>query len=159
MLGYTTLDLLDKIIYVVEKKKNICGVKLENTKNNTRIYVIAKVFMKNLDKSIAFTKDLKEEIKKTEMEEIDFIVYDKISFSIDEFSSKIVALDILDIESIFEYCLDFQKDILALCTYIQGKIVQREEDMDTSTYKALNTMIVEKKKQVKKLEDFYKKYY
>lgn len=49
--------------------------------------------MKNLDKSIAFTKNLKKEIEKTHMEEIDFAVYDKISFSIDEFSSKVVALN------------------------------------------------------------------
>lgn len=157
-MAYTVLDLLDKIIYVEEKKKNICGVELEKVKDDTRIYILVKVLMKNLNDSIEFHKELKEEVKKTEMEEIDFIIYDKVSFLIDEFSNKVIAPDNFNIKSIFKCCLDFQNNILSLYIYIQGKIVQREEDVGTSTYKVLNTMIVEKKKEVKELEDFAKRY-
>lgn len=157
-MAYTVLDLLDKIIYVEEKKKNICGTGLEKIKDDTRIYILVKVLMKNLNDSIEFHKELKEEVKKTEMEEIDFIIYDKVSFLIDEFSNKVIAPDNFNIKSIFKCCLDFQNNILSLYIYIQGKIVQREEDVGTSTYKVLNTMIVEKKKEVKELEDFAKRY-
>lgn len=157
-MAYTVLDLLDKIIYVEEKKKNICGVELEKVKDDTRIYILVKVLIKNLNDSIEFHKELKEEVKKTEMEDMDFIVYDKVSFLIDEFSNKVIAPDNCNIKSIFKCCLDFQKNILSLYIYIQGKIVQREEDVGTSTYKVLNTMIAEKKKEVKELEDFAKKY-
>lgn len=158
-MAYTVLDLLDKIIYVEEKKRNICGIGLEKVKDDTRIYILVKVLMKNLNDSIEFHKELKEEVKKTEMQEIDFIVYDKVSFLIDEFSNNVMAPDNFNIKSIFKCCLDFQKNILSLYIYIQGKIVQREEDVGTSTYKVLNTMIAEKKKEVKELEDFAKRYF
>ncbi|CDI50296.1 hypothetical protein [Clostridium tetani] len=157
-MAYTALDLLDKIIYVEEKKRDICGAGLEKAKNDTRIYILIKVIMKNLDRSIEFHKKLKEQMSKSKMEEIDFIVYDKISFLIDEFNGKLLAPDIFNVEGLIKFCLEFQRDVLALCIYIQGKIVQREEDMSTSTYKALNTIIVEKKKGIKNLEDFAKKY-
>lgn len=158
-MGYTALDLLDKIIYVIEKKKNICDVELEKMKNNAGIYVLIKVFMKNLDKSITFINALKKEIKKTDMEEIDFNIYDKISFSIHEFSNKMGSLDTFNTKSISKYFLDFQKDVLSLYIYIQGKIVQKQEDINTSTYMVLNTMIVQKKEQIKGLERLNEKYY
>ncbi|QBD87863.1 hypothetical protein EW636_10110 [Clostridium tetani] len=157
-MAYTALDLLDKIIYVEEKKRDICGAGLDKAKNDMRIYILIKVMMKNLDRSIEFHKELKEQMLKSKMEEIDFIVYDKISFLIDEFSTKLLAPDIFNIKGLIKFCLEFQRDILALCIYIQGRIVQREEDMNTSTYKALNAMIVEKKKEIKNLEEFDKKY-
>ncbi|MBE6064693.1 hypothetical protein [Clostridium cochlearium] len=157
-MAYTALDLLDKIIYVEEKKKSMCGIRLEKIKNNTRIYVLVKVLIKNINENIEFNKKLRKEIEKTEMEEIDFVVYDKISFLIDEFSNKIVAPDVFNIKDIFKSCLEFQKDILALYIYIQGKVVQKQADVGTSTYKVLNTMIAKKKKELKELEDFEKKY-
>ncbi|AAO36604.1 hypothetical protein K144313037_19270 [Clostridium tetani] len=157
-MAYTALDLLDKIIYVEEKKRDICGAGLDKAKNDMRIYILIKVMIRNLDRSIEFHKELKEQMLKSKMEEIDFIVYDKISFLIDEFSTKLLAPDIFNIKGLIKFCLEFQNDILALCIYIQGRIVQREEDMNTSTYKALNAMIVEKKKEIKNLEEFDKKY-
>lgn len=157
-MAYTASDLLAKIIYVEEKKRSICGARLEEIKNNTRIYVLIKVLMKKLDENIEFNKKLKEEVEKTQMEEINFVVYDKISFLIDEFSNKIVAPDVFNIKSVFKSCLEFQKDILALYIYIQGKVLQKQADVGTSTYKVLNTMIAKKKKELKELEDFQKKY-
>ena len=64
-----------------------------------------------------------------------------------------------NIKSVFKSCLEFQKDILALYIYIQGKVVQKQADVGTSTYKVLNTMIAKKKKRIKRIRRFSKKKY
>lgn len=69
-MAYTALDLLDKIIYVEEKKRDICGAGLDKAKNDMRIYILIKVMIRNLDRSIEFHKELKEQMLKSKMEEM-----------------------------------------------------------------------------------------
>lgn len=116
------------------------------------------IFIKNLNKSIQYYKNLKEEIKNLPLEEIDFVIYDKISFLIDTFNRKEIVTESMSAKDILECCLNFQKDTLALYIDIQGRLIKNENDVKAKTYKIIEDMIREKEKYVKDLEEFSNKY-
>ncbi|WP_027623038.1 hypothetical protein [Clostridium lundense] len=157
-MSYTAIDLLEKIIGVTGKKKEICKISIEGEKKELSMYMINNIFIKNLDKSIQHYNDLKEEIKNSSLEDIDFVIYDKISFLIDDFNRKQIITESTDVKSIVECCLNLQKGTLALYIDIQGRLIKNEDDVKTKTYKIIEDMISEKEKYIKDLEDFCNKY-
>ena len=144
-MAYTAIDLLDKVIYVGEKSKSMYDKSLEGLQKNSTIYLVIKVISKNLCKNIEYYKKLKEENCNAGIEEIDFVIYDKISSLINEFTNKIIIIDTIDIKSSIEVSLNFQKDVLALFISIQGRLIKSEKDIKTKTYEILSDMIKEKK--------------
>ncbi len=158
-MPYTAVDLLDKAIYTAEKKKLLCLKSLEKIENGTPSYIVMNVIVKNLKQNIEYHKKLKEEIQASDEEEIDFIIYDKISFLINEFNQKIIMPDSTNIKSLISSYLNFQKSLLSLYIDIQGRLVKNEKDVRTNTYKIMFSMIKEQEKIIKNLEEFIKKYY
>lgn len=157
-MSYTAIDLLDKVIYISEKKKAICSAFMNEKSRNNNARMVMNIFIKNLDKSIQYYKNLKEEIKDSPLEEIDFVIYDKISFLMDAFNRKEIATESMSAKDILECCLNFQKDTLALYIDIQGRLIKNEDDIKTNTYKIIKDMISEKEKYIKDLEDFCNEY-
>lgn len=158
-LSYTVLDLLDKAIFTAEKKKQMCYKVIEDLKDKTPICLLAKVFIKNLDKSIKHYKHLTNELNNINAEVIDFVVYDKISFLINEFNQKMMEPDIENIKSFSKSCLDFQKELFTLYVDIQGRLVRSEQDTKTKAYEIINNLIKDKEKTIKSLEEFIKSYF
>jgi hypothetical protein len=156
-MAYTAIDLLDKIIYTGGKNKSMYDDSLEKLQKNTPNYLVIKVISKNLGISVEYYKKLKEETHNIDLEEIDFIIYDKISFLINEFTYKII-LDTRDIKSSIESYLNFQRNVLALFISIQGGLVKKEKDINTKVYEILGNIIKEKKKNIDKIEEFIKSY-
>ena len=107
-MAYTAIDLLDKIIYTGGKNKNMYDDSLEKLQKNTPNYLVIKVISRNLGISIEYYRKLKEETYNIDLEEIDFIIYDKISFLINEFTYKIL-LDTRDIKSSIRVIFKFSK--------------------------------------------------
>lgn len=157
-MAYTAIDLLDKVIYAGEKSKGMYDKSLERLQKNSTSYLVIKVISKNLGKNIEHYEKLKEEICITDLEEIDFVIYDKISSLINEFTNKIIFIDTIDIKSSIEVSLNFQKDVLALFISIQGWLIKSEKDIKTKTYEILGDMIKQKKKSIGKLEEFVKEH-
>jgi len=50
---------------------------------------MSTVLIKQMDKTIEYYEKLKKVISGMEFEEIDFVIYDKMSFLIDEFNRKV----------------------------------------------------------------------
>jgi len=151
-LGYNAIDLLDKSIFIANKRKEIYTKIGEKNTSNTALLLISKVLVKNVEKSIQYYKKLKNEISEDILEDIEFTAYDKISFLINEFNKKLLVPDISDVKELLGFSLEFEKLLYALFIDIQGRLVQKEEDTDSITYKLLSNIIRRKEKQLESLE-------
>lgn len=157
-MSYTVLDLIDKVIYMIGKKKDTCRSILDETEKDTSVYILMSVLMKSLDTSAKYYINLRKEVRMEDLDKIDFVIYDKMSFLMNEFNNKTIFAESVSVKNIINSWVSFQKDALALYIDIQGRLVKNQDDVKTNTYKIIANMINEKKKYIKSLEDFAKKY-
>ena len=113
------------------------------------IEIMSKVLEKEIDRTIKYYEELKNEV---ELEEIDFYIYDKISFLINEFNKKIYTTEINNINDYLKFSLGLEKDEKSLLIDIQGRFVNNTCDIDTKTYKILSDMISNKENLITMLE-------
>lgn len=151
-MGYNAIDLLDKSIFIANKRKEIYTKIGEKNTSNTALLLISKVLVKNVEKSIQYYKKLKNEISEDILEDIEFTAYDKISFLINEFNNKLLVPDVSDVKELLEFSLEFEKLLYALFIDIQGRLVQKEADTDSTTYKLLSNIIHRRESQIESLE-------
>lgn len=152
VVGYNVIDIINKSIGVASKRKAILD-KIGREKSDVpSLKVMSRVLMKEVDKTIQYYESLKEGIEKEEFEEIDFVIYDKIAFLINEFSEKLCIPEIHNVREYIRYSIDLEKDVLSLITVIQGKLVKSTNDIYTKTYKILSDMITNIDNHIKTLE-------
>lgn len=154
-MAYNVLDLIDKAIDIVSNKLNIYKQILMEEDLNTTV-LVRNAYIKECEKSILHYKELKSELQNRELEEIDFVVYDKISFLINEFNSKHGNKKVTSKKELNEFTLNYEKDILALLIDIQGRLIRRESDATSIAYEVLNKLIKEKKAYIKGLKEYIK---
>lgn len=157
-MAYTILDLLDKAINICEKRKTLYTNAVLKIPPNSSTHIFMNVMIKNMDKNIQYYKSLKLEINEVSVEEINFLIYDKISFLINEFDKKIFIPENLDTINILNFSLNIEKDILALFIDIQGRLIVNKEDVNTKAYKIVSKLISHRKKIVKDLQVFIESY-
>jgi hypothetical protein len=157
-MAYNVLDLLDKAINIAEKRKKIYNEELTNISKDSSLYILMNVLIKNVDRTIEYLEKLKLETDNLTGEEIDFDIYDKISFLINEFNQKLFIPENLNIKTLLESSLDIEKNVLALYIDIQGRLVKKKEDTETNVYKLLSRVILQKEKKIKDLQTFIKTY-
>ncbi|MBL4931003.1 hypothetical protein [Clostridium paridis] len=155
-MAYNVIDLIDKAI-VIDKRR----IKMyENIANENAdvpsIRVISKVLIKQVKKTIEYYEAIKEEAKKLELDEIDFYVYDKIAFIINEFSKKLDMPEIHNVNEFLVSSLNLNRDLKALFIDVQGRFVKNEKDVKSETYRILSLAIKNKEKQIKALEELIK---
>lgn len=148
-MSYNVVDILDKAINLAEKRKEII-TKRHN--ENASIEVMAKVMVKEIDKVIMYYDKLKCETKNSELEEIDFFIYDKISFLMSSFSNKIVNSTIGSPRQFLERSLNIEKDLYAMFIDIRGRFVNNSSDVQSKTYEILTDIIENKANIIKMLE-------
>lgn len=155
-MGYNVIDLIDKAINMAIKRKSIYK-KIEEQKNDIpSIKVMSNVLTKEVNKTIAYYEKLKKEIGDEEFEEIDFWIYDKISFIINEYNKKNYVPEVNNVREFLKFSLDLEKDIYALIMDIQGRLVKNSDDVNTKTYKILTKIIKNKEKHIETLENILK---
>lgn len=157
-MSYNVLDLLDKAINISKKKKGLYSSALVDVPKNSSLYIFLNILIKDMDKTIDYYKSLKLETNSLTGEEIDFVIYDKISFLINEFDQKIFIPEKLNTKTLLNVSLDIEKNVLALFIDIQGRLVKNKEDTKTNAYKILSKVILKKDKKVKDLQNFIKTY-
>lgn len=157
-MSYNVLDLLDKAINISKKKKGLYSSALVAVPKNSSLYLFLNILIKDMDKTIDYYKSLKLETTSLTGEEIDFVIYDKISFLINEFDQKIFIPEKLNTKTLLNVSLDIEKNVLALFIDIQGRLVKNKEDTKTNAYKTLSKVILKKDKKVKDLQNFIKTY-
>lgn len=155
-MGYNILDIIDKAMNIAIKRKNIYEKLGEEKTNIPSIKVISKVLAKELNNTIEYYVKLKRVIGSIELEEIDFNIYDKMSFLISAFNNKISVPEITNIREYLNFILGLEKDLYSLLIDLQGRFVNNTSDVQTNTYKILSSMIAAKRKQIETLEKFFK---
>lgn len=153
-MAYNTLDIIDKVINTAEKIKKMYSDIIMKTKKNSSVYILLNVLIKNIDLNIQCYKSLSLEVENLTGEEIDFVIYDKISFLINEFNQKISIYKDISVKTLFQSSLDIEKDLLALFIDIQGRLVKTQADTNTNAYKLLSKLIFQKEEKIKDLELF-----
>lgn len=158
-MAYTIIDLLDKIIEISKIKKDNCISAMQNMEKGSHNYILLKVFDKSIGKHIKYYEKLKNDISEngTNIEEIDFQVYDKISYLVNEFKHHSLIPD-NNFNNVEESYLKFQKEVLALYLDIQGRMVKSEKDTKTEAYKTFCEIISYKQKNIAEIEKFIKDY-
>lgn len=157
-MGYNVMDLIDKAIAITIKKKTLYENIDKDNQNFPPINIMSKVFIARNDKTIIYYKELKNNIGHENLEDIDFKIYDKMSFLINEFNRRTYSAKIHNIKDYLKFSLDLEKDMLSLLLDIKGRFVVGKDDINTTTYKLLSEIIDNKSNQIKMIEDILSKY-
>jgi len=151
-MGYNVLDIIDKAIDIQNRRKTILKSVVSEHKAKATIILMCKVLCNQIDEIISYYHELEDEIRDTEFEEIDIIIYDKISFLINEFNNKIYYQDIENAKDYLKFLLNLAKDTYSLFIDIQGRLVKNINDTSTKTYDILSKIINNIKKQIETIE-------
>ena len=154
-MAYNVLDLIDKAIDIVSNKLNIYKQILMEEDLNTTV-LVRNAYIKECEKSILHYKELKSKLQNRELEEIDFVVYDKISFLINEFNSKHGNKKVANKKELNEFTLNYEKDSLALLIDVQGRLIRKESDTTSIAYEVINKIIKKKKAYIRNLKEYIK---
>ena len=151
-MGYNVLDIIDKAIDIQNRRKIILKSVVSEHKAKATIILMCKVLCNQIDEIISYYHELEDKIRDTEFEEIDIIIYDKISFLINEFNNKIYYQDIENAKDYLKFLLNLAKDTYSLFIDIQGRLVKNINDTSTKTYDILSKIINNIKKQIETIE-------
>ncbi|MCY6485858.1 hypothetical protein OW763_16210 [Clostridium aestuarii] len=158
-IGYSIVDIIDKVISIKRKVQGIYKGILQEDNVDQSIKVIANALEKEQERHIKYYDQLKYKIENTDnadIEEIDFVIYNKISYLVNEYKNKVYILNVKpkSIGEIWKIALDFEKENNALIINIQGRLVKKAVDVDSKTYKILSQMLEYEKKYI----EFLKRY-
>ena len=151
-MGYSIVDIIDKSITIANKRKELYSEISMQNHLPPSVLILCKVLASNVNKTILYYQKLKKEVKDDETEKIDFAIYDKISFLINQFNLRIYSTDATTPKDFLCFSLYFEKEILALFLDIQGRLVTHASDTNTKSYIILSDMIKTKTKLIHELE-------
>ncbi|MFL0268049.1 hypothetical protein [Candidatus Clostridium radicumherbarum] len=152
-MGYNVVDVLNKAINITIRKRSIYESLGQRKCDILAVKIMSKALVKEMDRTIQYYEKLKNEV---EPEEIDFYIYDKISFLIDEFNKKINVTEINNIKDYLKFSLDVEKGGKSVLIDVQGRFVKNKSDINTKTYKILSDIIYNKEKLITTLEKIMK---
>ncbi|WP_026881372.1 hypothetical protein [Clostridium akagii] len=155
-MGYTVIDVINKAINIAIRKKTVYESVGQGELDIPSIQIMSKVLVKQIDRTIKYYEELKDEVSEAKFEEINFYIYDKMSFLIDEFNKNIYATEINNNKEYLKFSLDLEKNSKALLIDVQGRFVKNTTDIHTKTYKILSDMINNKDKLITTLETIVK---
>lgn len=153
-MAYTVIDIMKKLSYIEEKAYLIYRELVYQSDNIPKLKILASVLAKEEKRHIEYYKTLIEKLENKPVHEIDIDIYDKVSFLLDSFKSKITNPQTLKVGDLVEYSLDFERKNLAVLLDIQGRLVRSEADTETITYKTLIDIIKQEKTHIINLEKF-----
>lgn len=154
-MGYNIIDIINKSINIAVRRKAEYE-DIGKRCNKQSIKIMSVVLVKQLDKSIQYYEKLKKVISGMEFEEIDFVIYDKMSFLIDEFNRKVYKPEINNVRDYLKSFLDLEKDLYSLLVDVQGRFVKNTSDVSTKTYTILSHIINNEASHISTLEKMLK---
>lgn len=146
------MDVIDKAVVIAYKRKELYnGISTQNYQSPT-VKILSKVLADNVDKTLIYYEKLKKEMLNNEVEKIDFAIYDKISFLINQFNLRMHTTDATTPKEFLNFSVNLEKEVLALFLDIQGRLITTTKDTSLSTYTILSDMIKTKTKLIHDLE-------
>lgn len=154
-MGYTILDILDKLIQVEINIKNVYLEVAKITKFR-RVNIVARILSKDKERHIEYYKEIREENSFELEEDIPFDIYDKISFLVNQFKTRIRIENFNTLDELLDYALDYEEMNKALLIDMQGRLLRKKEDNNTVAYKVLLEIIRERQKHINNIQNFIK---
>lgn len=154
-MGYNVIDVIDKAINIANERKTKHKNIGKQKGDVQSIKIMSTVFVKQADKTIEYYETLKKELKSLKFEDIDFDVYDRMSFLVNEFNKKEYLEEIngiKDVKDYLKFSLNLEKDIYSLFVDIKGRFVKNTSDVNTKTYEILSKIVDNKANSVSMLE-------
>lgn len=152
-MGYTILDILDKLIKIEIKIKEIY-IDIANLTQVGRIEIVSRILIKEKSRNIEYYKNIRKESSLRLQEDIDFDIYDKISFLINQFNMRIRTENLDTLEKLLDYALEYEEMNRVLLIDIQGRLLRTEDDNKTTAYKVLSEIIFERQIYINNIKSF-----
>lgn len=151
-MGYNVTDIINKAINISTRRRSIYEkIGLEKC-DILSIKIISTVLAKGIDKTIEYYESLLNEINDTELEEIDFSIYDKMSSLISDFNNRMSIAEVENVREFLNFSLDMEKAVYSLLIDVQGRFVKNTSDIHTNTYQILSDIISHKAQYIVMLE-------
>ncbi len=150
---YDIRDVLRKAIDIALRKREMFE-KLKEDAGDMRVRMQIGVFIKAMDADIHYYENVIKNISDAMAEGIDFGVYDKISFLVNQFTRTIVPPKLGDPKTMMKYFIEQEKAAYALLVDIQGRMVTDERIASSIAYYVLLEAIEDKSKKIADLEKF-----
>lgn len=153
-MNYMLSDLIQKLIDIEKDFYNIYVRIEEEWKNKSPlIYAVTKAIEKEEKKHIKFFEELKNDLSDELNEPIDFYLYDKVAKLLYEFRVYIQFPEIKTVQDLIKYAVEFEKNTIGLLLDIQGRLLEKIDDINSNVYKVLTEIINQEKKHEKMFED------
>lgn len=151
-MPYNPTDLIDKAILIANKQIDIYTQVINKKFYDFRIRTLANVFIKHINDNIEYYEAIKENCRECLEEEIDFSVYDKISFLVNSFYKNIIMPNINSAKELTKYHLEMEEKKYALFIDMQGRFVKSNADRKTYGYKIISDIIKNKEKHINEIK-------
>ena len=151
-MGYNIIDIINKAIDISHMRKRLYLEINQQSYQSPSVKILSKVLADNVDKTLFYYEKLKKQVSDEDIEKIDFVIYDKISFLISQFNLRIHTANITSATELLSFSLNLESEILALFLDIQGRLVKNEADTNSATYVILSDMIKVKTSLIHDLE-------
>lgn len=153
-MAYTILDILEKLVVIEEYAYEIYTRIEEATKAEApRISLVAKTIAKQEQKHIDGYKGLIKNLDGKLEETIDSYLYDKVAKVLLEFNKHIEFPKVSNFKDLIKFALELEKSTVGLLLSIQGKLLEKMDDVHNAVYKIISIIIKEEKKHEKMFLD------
>ncbi|EJO5347591.1 hypothetical protein NRP93_001678 [Clostridium botulinum] len=152
-MGYKVIDIIDNLIYI-EKKGFRMFKKISENCRDTRVSIVAKTIANQENKHTEYYENLKNNIKDSDTEDIDFFIYDKISSRMQQFKFSMNIPEMNNIKELINFSINFEKENLALLVDIQGQLIRKETDTNMLAYDVIGKIIKEEEKHIQLLKPY-----
>lgn len=155
-MSYNIIDIIDKVIKINQDRIKIYKEYLEEINiseiyHKTRYLIIIRAILKSIEKENEYYRGLKNKDLNLENQDINILVYDKISFLMEEFKNSMNGCTCCELKDLIPCFIDMEKRMLALLINIQGRLVIETKDTESLAYVILGEMIEERRKVIEKL--------
>lgn len=152
-MGYNITDIIDKAINIENRKKITIKRVISENQVLPAVKLISKVLCNEIDETIRYYEELKEELKNIEIEEIDVRTYDKMSFLINQFNEMENTPEVTNVRDYLKSSLNLAKNKYSLFIDIQGRLVNNTSNANTKTYDILSKIITNIMNQIRCIEN------
>jgi rubrerythrin len=152
-MSYRISDLIEKLISIEEDSEALYS-KLEsvNKTSSPAISLVSKVLAKEEEKHVLYYKALLKDVQEKNNAEIDFFLYDKAVKQLYEFRKRIQAPELNNVRDLVKFAVEFERSNIGLILDIQGKLVEKLEDVSNEVYEVLAKIIKEEQKHEEELK-------
>lgn len=152
-MNYTSSDLIDKLINVERSALEIY-IKIEEKYRDESqlIGIVVRAIAKQEEKHIEYYEKLRNDLDGRVKDNIDFHLYDKVANLMFEFKNQIQLPELDDVQDLVKFALEFEKNNIALLLDIQGRLLEKMDDVNNIIYKVISQIINEEQEHEKMFE-------